>query len=353
MLVAVGSYTEHVGHAPGACGAGVTLFDVDPDAGTVGVRSCYSQIRNPAYLCAHPTLPVLYVVSEIYDGAGELSSLEFTPDFSQVVRRTDLPSGGTVPAYVSLYDEHTLLIAHYGEDAIRHLGASTLGSFRIGADGHLVEPISAVETSGRGPDPTRQLAPHMHCIVRHPYNGDVYAADLGTDQLLRLSVDARGALQIVETTQLAGGVGPRHLVFTPDAAQALVVLELTSQLAVLDVVDGSLRERAYLSLLPAGVDVPGNSGADIAMSSSGARAYASNRGHDSVATFEHDGAGNWAVVAWAPTGSVPRSIALTPDERYLLVAEQQAGSVAILGGPHLERRFAIPTGTPSAVRVIG
>ncbi len=353
MLVAVGSYTEQVGHAPGACGAGLTVLDVDPAAGTANARSCYSQIRNPAYLCAHPTRPVLYVVSEIYDGAGAVSSVEFTPDFSQVVRRTQLPSGGTVPSYVSLYGEHTLLIANYGDDAIANLGGATLGSFAIGADGHLVEPVSTIETSGRGRDPNRQLGPHLHCIVRHPRNGDVYAADLGTDQLLRLSVDARGALRIVETTQLVPGAGPRHLLFTPDAAQALVVLELSSQLAVLDVVGGSLRERAYLSLLPAGADAAANSGADIAMARSGDRAYVSNRGHDSVVTFDCDGAGNWAAVAWAATGPVPRAIALTPDGRYLLVAEQQAGSVAVLGGSQLERRFAITTGTPCVVRLIG
>ncbi|HEY8728616.1 MAG TPA: hypothetical protein VIL94_03465, partial [Acidothermaceae bacterium] len=51
VLVFVGSYTQPLGHAPHAHGAGVTVLEVDVDSGVAQTLSEYGEIANPGYLC--------------------------------------------------------------------------------------------------------------------------------------------------------------------------------------------------------------------------------------------------------------------------------------------------------------
>ena len=147
--------------------------------------------------------------------------------------------------------------------------------------------VSKLQLTGSGPVLDRQEGPHAHCVLPHPYNGFVYALDLGADLLLQLTFEPEtGVLAVVAQTQLPPGAGPRHMVFTPSGSQVLVVEELSSTLAVFDVrEDGELTLAQRISLLPAGFDGE-STGADIVMAPTGDRVFASNRGDDSVVRFD-------------------------------------------------------------------
>jgi 6-phosphogluconolactonase len=346
LQLAVGCYSEVIGHAPNARGAGVQILEIDLSSAAATTAFQYEAIANPAFLQPHPTMPVLYVVSEVYGGRpGAVNALRFTAGWTELVSRTELLSQGVIPSYVSVAGDF-LLLSNYGD--------GSLVSFRLGPEGDLVEPVSMVRLSGSGPQLDRQDGPHAHCVLPHPYNGCVYAADLGADLLLRLTLDPdNGHLAIVGGTKLAAGAGPRHLVFTPSGNQALVVEELSSTLAVLDVMDeGELVLRQRLSLLPNGFDGD-STGADIVMHPSGAVAFASNRGDDSVVRFDL-GADGWAATSWKPVGTVPRGLALSPDGMTLVVANQESDNLQVLdvNGTGPAERFTLPTATPTAARFL-
>ena len=346
LRVAVGCYTDPVPHAPTANGKGVQVLELDLAGASATTVFEYGTVSNPAFVQPHPTLPVLYVVSELWTGAkGTVSALRFSDDWSALLSRTELPSAGYMPSYACVAGDF-LVLSNYGD--------GTLASFRLGPAGELVEEASAVARSGTGPVLDRQEGPHAHCVLAHPYNGFVYAADLGADLLVQLSIDpGTGRLAVVSETRATPGAGPRHLTFTPDGGQALVVEELTSTLAVYDVTaGGELVPSQRISLLPVGFDGD-SSGADLVLSPAGDTLLASNRGHDSVVRLSR-GADGWAATDWTPTGAVPRGLALSPDGATLVVANQGSDTLQVfaVAAAGLTELFSVPTATATAVRFV-
>ena len=349
VLVFVGSYSQPVPHAPAAKGAGLSIFEVDLATGRARTRFEDGSIRNPAYLCVDGARRLVYAVSELHDGSeGVVTALEFDDQYASVLSRSELPTGGQIPSYVSIVDRQYLLVSNYGD--------GSLVSFGLSPSGQLASRASQVWIYGSGPDPHRQDGPHAHCVTPHPRNGRIYAADLGADKLIELDLDiASGALAIDQEYALTPGSGPRHLAFDSSGSVALLVSELSSRISVWGVGrDGSLQKLQDLAMLPADCAVT-SFGADVALTADGVKAFASNRGHDSIASYERTPSGNFRVAGWQPTGATPRSIALTPDDEHLLVANQDADSIQIYRvttDQGLVDELAIAVGTPSYVHCI-
>jgi 6-phosphogluconolactonase len=349
-LVFVGSYNMSVPHAPSAHGEGIQVIEVDFDAGRATLRMVYRDVANPSYVWFDEGRRVLYAISEIWGGAeGAVSALSFDANYARVVEHTKLSSGGTVPAYISVFRSTYLLLANYGD--------GSLAAFSLRPDGHFGQLVSLVQLSGSGPDPERQKGPHAHCILGHPSNGFVYATDLGSDKVYQVAVDsATGQLVICGETSVTGGSGPRHMVFDPSGNWVFLVHELSSRLGIFRVEStGTLVQQQYLPLLPP--DYKGSSfGADLAVSSDGRHVYATNRGHDSIACYSVDSAtGALSVVGWQGTGGkTPRSVALDPSGGYLLVANQDSDTIQVFQvakeSGELKEAFSIAVPTPVCVK---
>ena len=68
--------------------------------------------------------------------------------------------------------------------------------------------------------------------------------------------------------------------------------------------------------------------ADIHLTSDGRYLYASNRGHDSLAVYQVLQDGLLMLVEYAPTGGqTPRNFAITADDRFVLVANQDSNNI--------------------------
>jgi 6-phosphogluconolactonase len=103
-----------------------------------------------------------------------------------------------------------------------------------------------------------------------------------------------------------------------------VVNELASSVSVVDLnKDGGFTILETVSALPSGYNKP-NTCADIHISKDGRFLYASNRGCNSIAIFSVDPKnGKITQIAQESTrGESPRNFTLSPDEDYLLVANQ-------------------------------
>jgi len=345
VLVFVGSYTQALGHAPHAHGDGVTVLEVDVDSGVAHALAQAQGIPNPGYVCIDAARHIVYAVSEL-GTEGTLSALRFDEGFRTLLDRSVAGTGGMVASYVSLVGTDFALVSNYGD--------GSLASFRLRPDGGIESRVSSLELFGSGPNLERQEGPHAHWIALHPSNGSVYAADLGSDALLQLSLDrSSGQLAIESVTRTTPGSGPRHLAFNPTGDRVYVAYELTSRLGVFDVrPDGSLVSRQELSMLPPGNAVESH-GADLAVTADGGTVFASNRGHNSVVRFAADSSGELHAVDWTATADIPRSVTLTPDGRHLLVACQEADLVQIYqcaDDGQLTPTFSLPVATPVCVK---
>lgn len=254
-----------------------------------------------------------------------------------------VPTNGALPCHAALDpEEDWLAVANYGS------GSTAL--FKVAPDGDLIgDPADLRENGGKGPIEERQDEPHAHCVVFSPDGRWLYQTDLGTDQVLAFPCQ-RGRV-CLEDSRVAfvapAGSGPRHLVLHPHRRLAVLVSELASTIAVLDVDDGLLSARETISTLPS--DASKDSlGGHLGANSSGDRVYVTNRGHDSIATFEWDAKGRLTPIGHTPSGGAsPRSFLLLEDHRLMLVANEEGNSVTIFeigsdGSPSQCGELAVP-----------
>src|SRR5690606_33299654 len=107
---------------------------------------------SPTFLAAHPTLPLVYAVSELTDGL--LTTLAVGDDGTLRVL-DECPTGGDSPCHLTVSpDGRHLLVAHYGD--------GTLTPFTLTPSGRVIAAGPVVRHEGSGPDPERQDGPHVH-----------------------------------------------------------------------------------------------------------------------------------------------------------------------------------------------
>jgi 6-phosphogluconolactonase len=326
VLLYVGTYTE------GKRSDGIHLVRLDPRSGELRLMRSFDVGANPSFLAIHPDGRVLYAVNETeeHNGrpSGAVTALAIARDSGALTRLNDQASQGGAPCYVSMDRRgRALLVANY-------VGGN-VALFPIQPDGSLGAATQIVQHTGNGPNTERQERPHAHCIVADPSNRFALVADLGIDRVrvYRLDLDA-GLLRHVEGADavMRPGAGPRHLAFHPTLPLVFVANELDSTVTTLgfDRESGRLVPRTTQSTLPSGWSGT-NYPADIHVASSGGTLYVSNRGHNSLALFsvaEPTGALTLEQVV-STEGDWPRNFSLDPTERWLLVANQRSGSIAV------------------------
>jgi 6-phosphogluconolactonase (cycloisomerase 2 family) len=281
-LIAIGSYQQSGGLVTGWWdGAGFTV------AGTADVPA-------PSFVCWHPTLPLLYAVSEQPDG--RVTALSVAEDGTLAVRGT-VPSGGAEPCWV-ISDPigEALLVANYDVA----LGHSSMTVIQLDADGLFSGDTTIVRGSGSGPVRGRQDASHVHQVVPTPY-GTVLASDLGADRLVEFQVGPRGVAE-VERVAMPAGSGPRHIALASDGRAGFVSGELDGTITVI--------RRQAGEPWAAGEQVPSS-------------------GFDSGAGPE-SGDAETEVPEAGDSESAPSQVMLVGGDRWLLVANRGPNTLAVL-----------------------
>lgn len=121
------------------------------------------------------------------------------------------------------------------------------------------------------------------------------------------------------------GSGPRHVAFHPDGRHAFVVCELACRVLVLR----GLEQVASVGAVSGEACVGSTSGA-IRVSPTARSVLVTNRGQrsDDVVLFGFDGETLHAFDRQRSQGATPRDLALSPDGNWVLVANQDGGTVA-------------------------
>jgi 6-phosphogluconolactonase len=178
--------------------------------------------------------------------------------------------------------------------------------------------------------------------------------DLGIDQARFYRKDGK-SLTLIQALALPGGSGPRHVVYTKDGLRGWIVTELSNEIYAISY-DKQWTITGKYSTLPS--DYTGRSAcAAIRLSNDGKLLAASNRGHESVAIFEV-GDASGASDAGGASGALilrgifplggkhPRDIFFSPDDKWLLSANQESDLVTVLS---VNDGFAIVDGAAISI----
>jgi 6-phosphogluconolactonase len=352
-IMYVGTYTR----APSK-GIYAYRLTANGDFTPLGTAGLAAETENPSFLAVHPNGRFLYAVNEVskFEGRDGGSVSAFSIDRATgaltVLNRVSSRGGG--PCHLSIdASGKWVFVANYG--------GGSVAAFPIQDDGKLGEASSFFQHAGSSVNKVRQSGPHGHAVVVSPDNRFVLAADLGLDRILTYRLDASaGGLAPGDPpfATVPPGSGPRHLAFRPDGKFAYVLSEMLSQVVALryDSARGALADVQTLSMLPQGFSGE-NSGAEIAVHPNAKFLYASNRGHDSIASFRIDAAnGTLTPLGHVSTqGKTPRNFAIDPSGRFLFAANQNSGTVVVFRIDP-ETGALTPTGTvlqvPSPVCIV-
>ena len=319
----------YVGQYSGGETCGVRTLAVDGDTGEIEPIAFVDGLQSTLWLALSPDGSRLY-------SSRERGVVAFDVKGEGLVAVADYEIGHTHPCHFSLSaDGKRLAFAEYAEAVC---GVIDLSTGRV-TDRTLV---------GGGPNLPRQDKAHAHCAVETPDGRHLCVVDLGSDAIWlfdpitfaphgKLGTDPVGnkgtdpADKGTGPSNMGtgpGGEGPRHLIFHQNGRFAYVIFELANIVAAYRYVNGVFIHLQTLPLLPS--DFTGHSqAAALKLSADGRRLFATNRGHDSVVTFDVDpDTGMMSFRACSPLGgSWPRDFTMLPGERIALACLERAGEV--------------------------
>lgn len=295
---------------------------------------------QPGWLALGKAGPALYAVNEVREMNGaagaSVSAFSITPESGELafINSRPLPP---MPCHCTVDGTGRFLL-------VATFGGGSVHVFPIGQDGALGEECDRHVHVGSSAHPQRQTSPHAHAVVPSPDNRFVLVPDLGTDKVVVYAFDSAKGQLIVRpenTLALPPLSGPRHAVFSSDARFVYLVNEMSATLTVCawDSDAGTLAILQSLDLLPDGFEGL-RSGSAIVLHPDDRRLFVTTRSHGSsgmpakpgldllVCVTVNPDNGLAEIAARLPSGGgIPRSIALMPDGRHLLIGHQCSGTV--------------------------
>ena len=174
--------------------------------------------------------------------------------------------------------------------------------------------------------PGRQDAPHTHCVIPTEEGDALFCTDLGLDTIFVYDLD----LNLLSKCQMPKGHGVRHLVMGRNGFY-YAVNELMSTVSVLKY-DAEAHALKCLSSYSCGISMEGNTAAAIRLTRDGKYLFVSHRGADTVSVFSVSEEGrSLSLLHNIPCGGRgPRDMVLTPNEKFILCANERSGDLTVL-----------------------
>jgi 6-phosphogluconolactonase (cycloisomerase 2 family) len=337
-----------------ARGDGITVYRIGGDGAWTKVQ-LVDQLVNPSYLAFDRTGHFLYAA---HGDSTEASAFRIDPAAGTLSFINRVATGGCNPVHLTPDPSNRFMIVanHIDKGDLK----SGIASLPIGHDGALGAPADVVAFNGQiGPHRIEQPFPKPHQVEFDRSGRFIVVPDKGCDRVVVYTLDQAGKLHAVPaaTAPARETSGPRHIAFHPANRFAYVINELDSTIAAyhFDPASGDVRPFQIVSALPD--TFTGNSrGSEIAVSADGRFVHASNRGHDSIATFAIDPAtGRLSPVGWVPSdGKTPRFFAIVPDGEALFVANEEGHTIVRYAvdahsGRLSDAKVVAETGSPTCI----
>lgn len=318
----------YVGTYTGGGSEGIYVYSLDPANGKLSDLGLAARSDNPSFLTLTQDGRFLLAVNETKDpknsNMGYVESFLVNQVDHHLIPQNKVQSGGADPCFISVNQLGYVLAANYS--------GGNVAFFQLDKSGKLSNSSDIQQHYGQGPVKSRQSEPHVHSAFFEPNSQRIFVSDLGTDRVAVYLPDASGSKlikSVVPEIRITPGSGPRHLAFHPKLKLVYIVNELSNNISVVALnKDNSFTTLETVSTLPVGYDKVSNC-ADIHISRDGQFLYASNRGFNSIAIFSVDPlTGRLMLVGQESTrGDTPRNFSLSPNEDFLLVANQNSQDI--------------------------
>lgn len=306
---------------------GIYHSTFDLENGKLSEARLAAEIGSPGFLAIHSNKQILYSVGRVENRSvvygykigtsGELTY--FTSSF--------IPDGDAAHIAVH-FSGKFLLTAQYG-------GGST-ALFALDSDGNLGEAVLKKHEGGSNIVPSRQSKPHPHWCGFSPDGNYAFVPDLGMDGIViyRIDQDKPDIIKHGFADSIPGG-GPRHMRFSTDGNFIYLLNEITLSVTTFEY-ESATGATTRLNTTPAlseevKAKEKSNSAAEILVHPNGQFIYTSNRGHDSITSYQIDPkTGSLSVIEVEPIrGSWPRNINLDPSGRWLLSAGARSNTISV------------------------
>jgi 6-phosphogluconolactonase len=239
------------------------------------------------------------------------------------------PTLGTDPCHIEINSKGTELF-------VSNFMSGSICVLPVRPDGSIGELSQFIQHTGSSINPQRQSSPHVHSLIFSPDEQYAFVPDLGLDKLMIYKTNS-GSSPLTESEipyfQTEPGAGPRHGAFNPSGEYFYLINELNCTILVLsnNKKSGGFSNLQSVSSLPEGVDVVGNSCADIHITPDGRFLYGSNRGHNSLILYGiNEQSGLLEYIGCQPCGGrTPRNFVIDPSGNYLLCANQDSDDITV------------------------
>lgn len=302
---------------------GVYHFTFDSETESITNVTAVGAIDNPTYLTPSFNQEYLYAVAKEGDEGG-VTAFKIDPNTQALIQLNSAAKAGSPPCHVSVSkDNQWLVTANYHTKEII--------SYQLAEDGSIKQLADIKVHEGTGPH-ERQEKPHMHYAGFSPDERFVIAVDLGSDEITSYRIDDEGKMTKEAVFLAPAGSGPRHIEFHPNKTIAYVMTELTSEVLTLafDADTGIFTLISKLKAIPKSHTTV-NDGSAVHVTKDGKFVYVGNRGHNSITSFKiNQETFSLELIDYTDTlGDWPRDFSLTPDDRHLICANQNTGTLTV------------------------
>ncbi|MDX9883522.1 MAG: lactonase family protein [Prolixibacteraceae bacterium] len=318
----IGTYTD--GESKG-----IYHYLFNTETGELRFSDVTGEIKNPSFLKISPNRRFLYSVAEgdSYNGirGGGVAAYQIGKA-GKLRKINDALSLGAYPCHVTVSPDNKKIVAS-------NYGGGSLAIYDVVENGGISPIRQLIQHEGAGADPKRQASPHAHSSKFDKNGNQLFAADLGKDQLLIYTYNEDSLLFYPDKqsfVKMEPGAGPRHFAFDRKQDFIYVINELNSTISVLQKTKKGIRKIQDISTLPVGFTGTSYC-ADIHLSPDGRFVYGSNRGHNSIGIFSRDlKSGMLTLLGTEPVrGDWPRNFSIAPGGNFLLVANQKSDNITV------------------------
>lgn len=306
---------------------GIHVYEFNTKTGDLALKSKVAGEDNPSYVTVSENGKYVYSVNEFKNGT--ISAYNLNNLSGKLTFLNRLSSGGGSACHVSLDEKNRLAF-------VSNYGSGSLSVISLNEDGSLNSNLQFFQNQGTSADKRRQEGPHVHGAFITPDRHFLLSPDLGTDKVYIYKYDKANTSQPLMPSDPASisvkpGNGPRLITFHPNSRFAYLIQEMGGAITVFDYNNGELTEKQTVSMLS--TDFKGRVGAaDIHITEDGRFLYASNRGdaNEIVIYSVNKKDGRLEYIGRQPSmGKTPRSIAIDPTGKYMLVGNQESNEIVV------------------------
>lgn len=313
----VGTYTN-------SCSSrGIYVYEFNSEKAQIRLKKSSDSISSPSYISISKDGKFMYAVNE-NGKESTVSSLSFDQQSGKPSLINSIDSKGADPCHL-INDDKNVIVANYSGGNIAVFGKNE--------DGSLTEAKQVVQHYGKGINEQRQEKAHVHMVYFSPDKKYVLSTDLGTDKVYVYNYNPTATSDILtlkDSVSVTAGSGPRHLKFDKKGKHVYLLQELNGSITSFSYKDGKLTKVFETTILPK--DFKDTfSAADIEISPNGKFLYASNRGEaNNITVFRIKKKGKLQLKGQTGTlGKGPRSFAIDPTGKFLLVGHQYTNNIVI------------------------